>query len=223
MQKLLSSLLATLLVGLLSVTSPAYAVTPDGVTPPNEGVCDPLQGGTPGLYGLCVAFCEAQDLSSVAVPTTEEELAALASTAPAGRILANYNKRKQPTDPAMPCIKVEEPCPCWSSSEINDINGVMFNGSTADELSCVNNGASFFVLESQGLNSELFTIAQVAINTSNAGNLLCRYESQDNYGAEGISIRRVLSTGQNSLTPEQYSACEASVQARKAALGPICP
>jgi hypothetical protein len=30
--------------------------------PAGEGVCDSLKGGTPGLYGLCVAFCEAQGL-----------------------------------------------------------------------------------------------------------------------------------------------------------------
>lgn len=41
--------------------SPAFAQTPDGETPANEGVCDELIGLTPGLYGLCVAFCEAQD------------------------------------------------------------------------------------------------------------------------------------------------------------------
>ena len=28
---------------------------------PNEGVCDELIDATPGLYGLCIAFCEAQD------------------------------------------------------------------------------------------------------------------------------------------------------------------
>ena len=29
----------------------SFAQTPDGETPANEGVCDVLQGGTPGLYG----------------------------------------------------------------------------------------------------------------------------------------------------------------------------
>ena len=51
-------------IALLSVS--AHAQTPDGLAPVNEGVCDDLIGGTPGLYGLCVAFCEAQDCTAPA-------------------------------------------------------------------------------------------------------------------------------------------------------------
>jgi hypothetical protein len=45
------------------LTGAALAQTPDGQTPVNEGVCDELMesGITKGLFGLCVAFCEAQD------------------------------------------------------------------------------------------------------------------------------------------------------------------
>ena len=39
--------------------------TPDGLTPAQEDVCDDLKGGTAGLYGLCVAFCEAHDSDCV--------------------------------------------------------------------------------------------------------------------------------------------------------------
>ena len=35
--------------------------TPDGSTPAEEATCDGLKHGTPGLYGLCIAFCEAHD------------------------------------------------------------------------------------------------------------------------------------------------------------------
>ena len=42
----------------LLVCGSASAQTPDGETPANEGACDVLLGATPGLYGLCVAFCE---------------------------------------------------------------------------------------------------------------------------------------------------------------------
>ena len=43
----------------------ASAQTPDGETPAEEQVCDPLRadGVTKGLYGLCVAFCEAHDIA----------------------------------------------------------------------------------------------------------------------------------------------------------------
>ena len=70
-------------------------------------MCDVLQadGTAKGLCGLCVAFCEAQDH---------------ADAAPSGRILANYDKKRQPSDPAMPCIKIEDPCPCWTSAELHE-------------------------------------------------------------------------------------------------------
>lgn len=96
------------LVALLGLNAPVIASTPDGETPANEGVCDALQGGTPGLYGLCVAYCEAQDLDLVGdkeVPNT--------------KILANYRKKMQPGDPDMPCIQV--PCPCWNAGQLANV------------------------------------------------------------------------------------------------------
>lgn len=89
--------------------APALATTPDGETPANEGVCDTLKtGASPGLYGLCVAYCEAQDLDSV-----DKE-------PPSTKILDNYNRKKQAGDPDMPCLKV--PCPCWTDAELASIS-----------------------------------------------------------------------------------------------------
>jgi hypothetical protein len=93
----------------LSMLSTAtLASTPDGETPANEGVCDVLIGATPGLYGLCNAYCEAQDLDSF-----DKE-------PPRSKILANYDKKKQAGDPDMPCLQV--PCPCWSADELGSIH-----------------------------------------------------------------------------------------------------
>lgn len=102
---------AALLTGLAMMSGSAVAQTPDGSTPANEGVCNVLQapGVSPGLYGLCVAYCEAQDLDSF-----DKE-------PPNAKILANYNKRKLTGDPAMPCVK--SPCPCWSGAEMAAITG----------------------------------------------------------------------------------------------------
>ena len=102
---------AALLTGLPMMGGSVMAQTPDGETPANEGVCNVLQapGVSPGLYGLCVAYCEAQDLDSF-----DKEPANT-------KILDNYNKRKQATDPSMPCVKV--PCPCWSADEMASISG----------------------------------------------------------------------------------------------------
>lgn len=86
------------IVALAAISSSATATTPDGETPANEGVCDSLQGGTGGLYGLCVAYCEAQDLDS------------FDKNPPRTKILDNYNKKKQAGDPDMPCVSPNYGC-----------------------------------------------------------------------------------------------------------------
>lgn len=125
MKTILHSLLVTLFVALPLLGPSVQAQTPDGETPANEGICDDLQadGITKGLYGLCVAFCEAQDVTDESDPVTDEELDAIANSAPSGKILANYNKKKKDTDPGMPCIVTEGVCPCWSAEELASIDG----------------------------------------------------------------------------------------------------
>ena len=52
---------ATAIVGLAGIRSPNAAWgrgTPDGMPPSQETVCDGLSGAA---FGLCNAFCEAQD------------------------------------------------------------------------------------------------------------------------------------------------------------------
>ena len=55
-----------------------YAQTPDGETPANQGVCDEVLGATPGLYGLCIAYCEAQDMT----PVDPDDLEAIEKSVP---------------------------------------------------------------------------------------------------------------------------------------------
>ena len=108
LKSIFSKLACLSLVAGLVAAAPVIAETPDGTTPANEGVCDVLKtNATPGLYGLCVAYCEAQDLDS------------FDKGPPNVKILANYNKKKQAGDPDMPCLKV--PCPCWSDAEFASI------------------------------------------------------------------------------------------------------
>ena len=99
---------AALLTGFAMLSGSAMAQTPDGQTPANEGVCDVLQGHTPGLYGLCVAYCEAQDLDLVGDKET-----------PNNKILGNYRKKMKAGDPDMPCIQV--PCPCWNADQLANV------------------------------------------------------------------------------------------------------
>ena len=93
---------------LLGLIGGSVAQTPDGETPANEGVCDELIGGTPGLYGLCVAYCEAQDLDEFGQPKPSNT-----------RLLEIYEKKRRSGDADMPCIRV--PCPCWTSAELTDL------------------------------------------------------------------------------------------------------
>ena len=86
-----STLTTIIAFGILLTASPVLAKTPDGNTPAQETVCDPLHeaGITKGLYGLCVAFCEAGDYADEYDTITPEELATLRFSTPSGRILAN--------------------------------------------------------------------------------------------------------------------------------------
>ena len=111
------TLVFAIFASLSMLSTATLASTPDGETPANEGVCDPLKGGTGGLYGLCVAYCEAQDLDSF-----DKE-------PPRTKILENYNKKKQAGDPDMPCMQV--PCPCWNDAELASIGNDGFAMCTA--------------------------------------------------------------------------------------------
>lgn len=113
---------------MVGLTATAY--TPDGETPAVETVCDPLtaEGVSQGLYGLCLAFCEAQDIASEDYPITDEELAILQGTPPSGNILNAYNTLKIASDPDMPCIVVDSICPCWAEEELAAIDGMISGG-----------------------------------------------------------------------------------------------
>jgi hypothetical protein len=141
---------------LIAFTGAVFAQTPDGQTPAEEMVCDPLQadGVSKGLYGLCVAFCEAHDAASVDEPMTEDQLSDILVLSPNGRILTNYNKKKNkannPADPDMPCVRVEEPCPCWTADETATIDGFASDGSA---LTVIVSAGDYAVCQEVGYDS----------------------------------------------------------------------
>jgi hypothetical protein len=95
--------------------------TPDGLTPSQEDVCDDLKYGTPGLYGLCIAFCEAHDSECVPDLALEDPFANCRRRD--AKILRNYKKKMREGDPDMPCLPSagEDPqyaCPCWSQEDL---------------------------------------------------------------------------------------------------------
>ncbi|MGB5259097.1 MAG: hypothetical protein WBO34_01075 [Gammaproteobacteria bacterium] len=82
-------------------------------------VCKDLKGGTRGLYGLCVVYCEAQSCdaeSAAAGQCTRQSFNE--------RVLENYNRKKATNDPEMPCLEEEpasaSPCPCLTEQEATD-------------------------------------------------------------------------------------------------------
>lgn len=114
--------LATGMFLALAVMSPAFSQTPDGLTPAEEDVCEPLMEATPGLYGLCVAYCEAHDADLFSPQGDPSEL-----KMPDQRILNNYNRKKKESDPPMPCVLDEsgddplEECPCWTAIQLDQM------------------------------------------------------------------------------------------------------
>jgi len=110
----------TILVLALSVTVNVLAGTPDGMTPAEENVCDQLKadGVTKGLYGLCVAYCEAHD-GPVDVVLTEE-IDKMADP-PNSMLLTAYQKKMREGDPQMPCVNYENSCPVWGQEELDRI------------------------------------------------------------------------------------------------------
>ena len=117
----------------------ALAQTSDGETPANEGICDPLtdDGVTQGLYGLCIAFCEAQDHADILTAITDGDYDALLDAAPSGKILANYNAKKTDNDPAMPCVTIDnDSCPCWSEDEFLNASLVGVRDGEATDNRC---------------------------------------------------------------------------------------
>jgi hypothetical protein len=93
----------------------AFGVALTETPPAEEGICDPLQDATPGLYGLCVAFCEAH----ACVPDLNAENPLAHCRPGSSKVLAAYERKMQPGDPEMPCYPQEQPCPCFTADQVD--------------------------------------------------------------------------------------------------------
>ena len=209
-----------------SLLGSVSAQTPDGQTPAVETVCDPLRADniSKGLYGLCVAFCEAQDFADPEILTTPSDPDMLETDAPSGRILANYNKKKADTDPPMPCIVVEEPCPCWSTEELNSIDGINANDGSAMLLNCGLRSNT-----TPGLSDELDIIETDPTSTTTVFHWATardRHNENDtrerciyiNNQTNPVTFR-FLTAGAGTITHAQAVSCLAQVTARCDAVG----
>lgn len=97
------SILLIALTGILAF-SPADAKPDKGQRAENVAACNTLKGGTPGLHGLCVAFCAKRDLSNVDL----NDIDSVKRAAPKMSVLRSYNSRRQEGDPVMPCFKNQD-------------------------------------------------------------------------------------------------------------------
>ncbi len=209
-----NTLLVILSVGLLTA-APVHAQTPDGETPAEETVCDALKadGITKGLYGLCVAFCEAQDHADENVPITAEDLEALEDNAPSGRILTNYNRKRDraenPADPPMPCILVEEPCPCWTEAELGSIDGYAESGESI-LYSCDGPADIKTIREGFLLGGLQFALADIR-----SGSAHCLYRNDQ----VTPRVFRSLSVAEGTMTSGEAATCLSQIEAACTAAG----
>ena len=152
-----------LIAALFASAQPAYSKTPDGKTPAEETVCDPLHEATPGLYGLCVAFCEAHDADLV-------DPAALSR--PDRKILENYERKRRDGDPPMPCL-IQPPeddgptgsdpttgtCPCWTAVQLEEMMPPINNTDVPSPGACLNGATSKYLYNyEQGMPGPGFTL-----------------------------------------------------------------
>ena len=105
-------LVAVLAISILTLAAPfnsAIAKKPLIKQSPAQSVCDGLIGLTPGLYGLCVAYCDNQSCDAEAAESGQCK-----RSAPNESVLRNYNRKMQAGDPPMPCLA--PPTSPWASS-----------------------------------------------------------------------------------------------------------
>lgn len=223
-----SKLLHCCLMALVLFGLPAFAQAPNGQTPAAEGACDPLKadGVTKGLYGLCVALCEAQGYSPE-VPIRESHK----------RVLANYNKLKTDSDPELPCVAsskssppvpapVVQSCPCWTAAQAGAIDGVLSDGSTAmgwpaptNNASACGTDPSFPYVAEEGFINGLRERAFIqVVELSSPMMNRCQYQTVLQ-GQIGSFVS--LSIEEGTLTAEQLAACRDDLLARQKALN-VC-
>lgn len=199
MKALKISMLSLMFISLSMLGLTAVATTPDGETPPNEGVCNDLVGTTPGLYGLCVAFCEAQDCEATYDPATDALTFDESCRPSSPKLLANFNKRAGVGGPHMPCVNItENECPCWTEAELDVPLTNDGTRCTADDSTF----AQFFIVTPTG---GLTAVART--NPTTKEELGCLYEGVDLIN----NVARVSRI--EVITQDENATCVASIAA----------
>lgn len=99
----------------------------------HSGVCASLRYATPGLFGLCRAYCAPRNQSHVHM----SDIASVRAAAPSVKLLERYNAIRSDGDPDMPCFAdagdeslPDEPpapvsCACWTAEQVQLIDGLL--------------------------------------------------------------------------------------------------
>lgn len=195
--KSLSAQFALIVGILISVVSMAQPT--NHRTPTNESVCNGLIGQAPGLYGLCVAFCEAQDCTATYNSTTGEMVYDAKCKPSSSKLLENFNNVAGEGGPTMPCVNglrensADETvegiqCPCWTEAELDYI---------ADGQSIFCKSPSLYGYDGTNYNQIDFASASFTASGSAA---TCFYNENS-----------PPTTRYQEITDEQFNACQISV------------
>ena len=184
-------------------SSLASAQTPDGLTPAAEDDCDIVKGGTPGLYGLCVAYCDAQD-NDLPIDTSDPNNQ---PTPASSRILEKYRGRMTASDPDMPCLN--SPCPCWENNDVNTVGSL-----GGEPLVCQVTADANLVLEG-GINTDTSTGATIYAQTFTFND-----RGKGCFWSNGGDIANLSPTSPLiRLDTDDYAACSSQIAARCGQLG----
>lgn len=210
-----SSIYASILtVTLFTLSTPTMAGTPDGLTPDSEVICDGLKGATKGLYGLCLAYCEAtdspEDLSS------EEKIAALPKYS--AKLLENYNKKRQIGDPQMPCATYydETACPAWTRDQINSIGTHVTSASEGNfqyryDDTEYDSGSFKYLRDIEYVNGNNRLLQNYVYISSYGGYTVGDFFDYEYDRITDTQVRYVYNSIR--LTDEEYAACDAEIRA----------
>lgn len=83
----------------------------------NHGACQGLETAAPGLYGLCIAVCEAHGCEP-----DFNQLDPFAGCSPSDPTLVDrYEALRGSADPPLPCVVEEGGCPCFTQEMVDAI------------------------------------------------------------------------------------------------------
>ena len=178
------------LIGSILISAASTAQPINHQMPTNESVCDGLKGQAPGLFGLCVAFCDAQDCTATYNPDTGELVYDEKCKPSSPKLLDNFNKLAGDGGPTMPCVNVvATECPCWTEAELDYV---------ADGRSIFCKSPSLYGYDATRYNK--MDIASASFSAF-GGTGTCYYNENSPY----------FTTRLQEITDEEFNVCQISI------------